>query len=76
MNFLIFILVLIAIGGTLAIVYLINYNHLKYILAKIETSEETIKDYLDERYDLLIEASDIVKKTIGEEKKINRYNRQ
>ena len=68
MNFLLFLLILIAVFGVLAIVYITNYNHMKYLQTKVETSEETIKKYLDERYSYLEDAAAIVKKTVGDDK--------
>lgn len=68
MSFLIFILILIIIAGILAIVYITNYSHMKFLQSKIISSESTIKEYLDERYSYLEEAADIVKKTVGDDK--------
>lgn len=68
MKLIIFLLILIIIAGSVAIVYLINYSHMKFLESKITSSEETIKDYLNERYSYLEDASNIVKKVVGDEK--------
>ena len=68
MGLLIFLLIAIAIAGIIAIIYIINNSQMKFLQSKIATSENTIKEYLDERYSYLEDASNIVKKSIGDEK--------
>lgn len=68
MNFLIFLLILIVIAGTLGIIYVINYNKMQYLKTKIEQSEGIIDETLRERYDLLVRANDIIKSTLNDDK--------
>ena len=61
-------LIIIIVVSTLALIYVINYNKLQYLKSKIEQSEQIIDETLRERYDLLCEASSIVKKVIDDKK--------
>ena len=63
----IFLIVIIVLSA-LALIYVLNYNKLQYLKSKIEQSEQIIDDTLRKRYDLLCEASNIVKKELGDKK--------
>ena len=61
-------LIIVIIASGLGLVYVLNYNKLQYLTGKIEQSEQIIDETLRERYDLLCEASGIVKNILGEKK--------
>ena len=68
MAFIIILLVLIIIGGTVGILYVLNYNRMQYLNTKINKSLTIIDETLIERFNLIEKASDIIKNSIDENK--------
>lgn len=68
MTFIIIILLLVIIGGILGIIYILNYNKMQNLKNKIEQAESIIDETLRERYDLLEQADNIVKRILKDNK--------
>lgn len=61
-------LIIIAIIGILAIVYINCYNNLQYLKTKIEQAENVIDDALRNKYDCIIKINNIIKKELKTKK--------
>ncbi len=61
MNFWVILLLLIAIIGTIAIIYITIYNRLQFGKTKIEHVESLIDDDLRTKYDIIMRANDVIK---------------
>lgn len=68
MTLIIVLLVLVIIAGTLGIIYVINYNKMKYINSKIEQATSIIEESLNESYDLIVNASNIINEKLNDNK--------
>ncbi|MBO5096190.1 MAG: LemA family protein [Bacilli bacterium] len=68
MTLIIILLVLVIIAGTLGIIYVINYNKMKYINSKIEQATLIIEESLNESYDLIVNASNIINEKLDDNK--------
>lgn len=68
MNLFFLLLILIIIGTSLAIVYVLYFNKMQFLRTKIEQAEGNIDETLRKRYDLLLRANDIIKSTLKDNK--------
>lgn len=68
MNLFFLFLILVIIGASMAIVYVLYFNKMQFLRTKIENAEGTIDETLRKRYDLLIRANDIIKSTLKDNK--------
>ena len=68
MMFIIILLILLIIAGSLGIVYIINYNKMQYINSKINQSTEIIEESLNSRYELIVNASNIINEKLEDNK--------
>lgn len=68
MTFIIVLLILIIIAGSLGIVYVINYNKMQYINSKINQSVDIIEESLNIRYELIVNASNIINEKLEDNK--------
>ena len=62
------ILILVFVLAVLSMVYVHYYNDLQYLITKIEQAEGVIDETLRERYDLVVQVSDIIKTNLKEKK--------
>ncbi len=62
------LLLLIALAGIIAIIYIIIYNKLRYKETKIEHVEGIIDNDLREKYDIITRTDDLLKKQLKEKK--------
>ena len=81
MDILTYILLIIIILGVCAIIYIINYNNIQAYILKINESENIIDELLRKKYDLLmmvkdiiLEETDLPKKSFDELVKIKKQN--
>ncbi len=68
MNLFFIFLLLIILGASLAIVYILYFNKMQFLKTKIEQAEGIIDETLRKRYDLLVRGDNIVKSTLKDEK--------
>lgn len=68
MKGIIFLLVLIILAGVLGIIYLVYYNKMQYLNSKMEQALLKIKNALEEKYDLIIKANNLIKENIEDKK--------
>lgn len=68
MNFFTFLLILIILVASLAIVYISYFNKMQYLKTKIENAEGIIDELLRKRYDMLVRADNIVKSSLNDGK--------
>ena len=68
MNFFTFLLILLIIGGSGALVYVFYFNKMQYLKTKIEHSESIIDETLRIRYDYLVRIDSITKSSLNDSK--------
>lgn len=68
MNLFFLFLILVVLGSSLAIVYVLYFNKMQFIKTKIEQAEGIIDETLRFRYDLLVKGDLIVKSTLKDNK--------
>lgn len=62
------VLFIVIIGGAIAILYIYQFNKLQHSKTKIDQAEYLLDESLRNKYDLLVEAEDYVKKSLKIEK--------
>ena len=66
-TFLLVICSLIAIGGLLAILYIVLYNRIQVLNIRVNEAETIIDEELRKKYDLILESEAIIKKVTKKE---------
>lgn len=68
MKFIIVLLILIIIFGSIGIIYIINFNKMQYLKTKIESSLNIINDCIAERQAIIIKSNTIIKEILDNDK--------
>lgn len=81
MNLFFLFLILMILGASLALIYVLYFNKMQFLKTKIEQAEGIIDETLRFRYDLLVRGDSIVKSTLKDNKEyfkdyINLKNKQ
>lgn len=63
---------IVAIFGSLAILYIVLYNHIQVLNIRVNEAETIIDEELRKKYDLIMESESIIKKVT--KKEINIFN--
>ena len=74
MNLIVLILILIAVIGLIAIVFILNYNKFQWFIIKIKKGETNIISLLEEKHSILTRYTDILKEETGFNDSLDEYN--
>lgn len=69
MNTIIIICLLVALIGSIIIVFIVNYNKFQWLIIKLNKGENSISNYLNQKHSILVRYVDILKESI----EINSY---